>query len=91
MKMNLTISGSEGSLLWVYSQAASLRSWTVTPNESGQLVLSASIASVDSYRSSQRPLVFVVRRPHVTWRWPVVSELQIVDGALSAYLGPMEQ
>lgn len=87
---SVTVSGAEGSLLWVYHPAGSLRAWTVAPTESGRFVLTAKIANIDTYRASQRPLVFMVRRPHVTWRWPIVSELQITDGALSAYLGPME-
>jgi hypothetical protein len=86
---NVTLSGEAGTVLWSYHQVAHLRSWTLSKNEAGQLTLSGTLTFVDHYRVTQRPLVFLVRRPQGIWRWPI-TELQMAGGAFTAYLGPRE-
>lgn len=71
---------------WGYHIAATLRAWTVSRDEAGNLTLSGSLATIDTYRASQRPLVFTAKG----LRWPIVNELQVADGTLSAFLGPKE-
>jgi hypothetical protein len=85
----LTWAGAEAQLRWGYHQAAALREWTVSRDEHGQLRLSASVVRADTFRLSQRPLVFVVHRPHGSWRWPII-ELQNEGVSLTAMLGPKE-
>jgi hypothetical protein len=84
--------GPHGLLKWGYLSAATLGPWTLTAETAGDTVrhsLSATVRSQDAYAVSQQPLAFVVPRPSGVWRWPVES-LQIVDGALTAALGPQE-
>ena len=83
-----TIRGEAAELRWGYHLAATLNDWTFTPGSSS-ITVTARVVSSDAFRVSQRPIVFAVQRPHMVWRWPVLS-LQIVDGALSASLGPQE-
>lgn len=90
MAHSLMIHGEEGQVRWGYLSAVTLRSWTMAKDETGQLTLTAGVASVDTFRASQRPLMFVVPRANGAWRWPILTELQIVDGTLSASLGPKE-
>lgn len=87
--MPLTIRGAEATVRWGYQPAAVLRSWTVSRDDGGPFTLAATVVSHNTYRLSQRPLVLVA--PHATgaWRWPI-DELQVVDGSLTARLGPRE-
>jgi hypothetical protein len=64
----------------------------VQRDEHGQWTLHGSIvdAETDTFKLSQRPLVFVVPRQGGTWRWPI-DTLQVVAGTLSASLGPQEK
>ena len=86
--MPLTLTGAEAVIRWGYHVAATVTSWSLTPSDGG-LTLSASVASVDRYRLSQRPLVFVVSRGGVVLRWPI-QELQISGASLSGTLGQKE-
>lgn len=87
----ITIRGAEGKLYWGYLLAGTFRDWTaVRASPADQGTLTASIVSVDTFRLSQRPLVFVVQHKHGSWRWPLTS-LQNVDGMITASLGPQEE
>lgn len=86
--MNVTITGVEGQIRWSYHSAAVLRAWTVVSTDTAR-TLTASVVSQDTYRVSQRPLVFVAPHAKGEWHWPV-EELQIQDGALTACLGPQK-
>lgn len=82
---------AEGRVRWGYHQAALLRTCLVTWNHDEKVwELSATAASADAFRLSQRPLTFVVAHATGVWRWPV-QELQIADGAVTARLGPKEK
>ena len=84
--MALTVAGVEGELRWSYHRAAVLGAWSIVRDPAGR-VLTAIVVSQDTYRVSQRPLVFVA--PHGThaWTWPIET-LQLSDGTLTARLGP---
>lgn len=89
----LALKGLAGEVRWSYRLAASLREWSLNAEAVGDAVrqsLTATVASHDARAVSQQPLVFVVPRPSgQPWRWPIES-LQIVDGTLTAVLGPQE-
>ena len=87
--MALEIEGVAASLRWSYSQAAALGPWTLTKRDDGNWSLAAAIVAVDTFKVAQRPLVFEARHAKGAWRWPVL-ELQVVNGSLSATLGPHE-
>ena len=82
----MTITGERGEVRWGYNVAVVLAPWSVQTNEGGQRVLSGTVASADTFRVSQRPLVFVSPNG---WQWPI-TELQIAGASLSAVLGPKE-
>jgi hypothetical protein len=83
-----TVTGRGGDVRWGYHSAATLSSWTVVADAAGG-DLSGAVVTVDTYRVTQRPMVFVAKLSRGEWRWPVES-LQIVDGTLTARLGPPE-
>lgn len=85
----MAIDGVTASLRWGYTHAATLGTWTVTKREDGRWNLKATVVSADTFRVAQRPLVFEAPLNNGAWRWPVV-ELQVVDGSLTATLGPHE-
>lgn len=89
MFREVTVSGAVASLRWSYHQAAALRDWTLT-KVAGGFALSATITTKDTFRVSQRPLVFVVTTQDGPWRFPVQS-LQIDGASLTATLGPKEK
>jgi len=87
--MPLTIRGVNATVRWGYYPAAVLRAWTVTRPADGPTVLAATVVSHDAFRLSQQPLALVATHATGAWRWPI-HELQMVDGALTARLGPRE-
>jgi len=88
MASTVTIGGVTGSLRWGYHEAAVLASWTLTNTTEGW-TLTATVVSVDAFRVSQHPLVFLAPHASGAWRWPV-KELQIMGATLTASLGPKE-
>lgn len=81
----VVVRGPAGVVEWGYHVAASLGPWTLDGS-----TLTAPIQTSDAFALSQQPLAFVVPRPAgYPWRWPILS-LQVVDGALTATLGPQE-
>ncbi len=84
--MDITISGPEGVLRWGWHQAARLRSWTMTRNEAGQWTVTGTLAEVNDYAVSQRPLTFVTPKGLV-WQ---ITELQLRGASCVAVLGPQE-
>ena len=88
--MPLTLTGAEAAIRWGYHVACLVTTWTLTQGD-GAPTLTATIAHSNTYRLSQRPLVFMVARyGGIIWRWPIV-ELQITGASLSATLGPKEE
>jgi hypothetical protein len=83
-----TFRGDAAELRWGYHPAATLKDWTMTPQDSSFSV-TAHVVSSDAYRVSQRPIVFTVPRQTTVWQYPVL-ELQIVGQTLTATLGPSE-
>lgn len=84
----MRVTGAEGHIAWGYHIATTLRAWSLSRDE-GQLTLTATVVTSDTFRLSQQPLVFVAQRQNGSWRWPVHT-LQISDGTLIARLGPQE-
>jgi len=82
----MKMAGAEGSLMWGYHVAATVRDWTVA-SDGAQRSLSAAIVRLDDFRLSQRPLMFVAPHRGGAWSWPVL-ELQAGDATLTARLGP---
>lgn len=86
---HVTIAGDEAVIRWGYHVAVAVRGWTLR-REAGVLTLTGRIAQIDTFRASQRPLVFVALRQGASWRWPITTELQIANDTLSACLGSQE-
>ena len=84
-----TFRGESAELRWGYQPAATLKDWTLTPQGSSSLTVTAQVVSSDAFRVSQHPIVFTVPRQAGVWRWPVVS-LQIAGQTMTASLGPQE-
>ncbi len=76
----VVIQGRAGSVRWGYHSAADLAAWTITND-----TLTGTVSTVDEFRVSQRPLIFVVTRVNGDWTWPITT-LQIVDRTLTATL-----
>ena len=76
----IQIRGVAAELRWGYLHAATLGRWTVEAS-----TLTATVTAVNAFRVTQSPLTFVVgpiERP--------VTRLQMMDGTLTASLGPKE-
>jgi hypothetical protein len=84
------VTGQAARVQWGYLVAGTVRSWTATKAEDGSWSLVATVHEADTFRVTQRPLVFMAPHARGTWRWPVTS-LQITDGTLTASLGPPEK
>jgi len=87
--MAVEIDGVTASLRWGYTSAATLGTWTLTKRDDGRWSLKAVVVLADTFRVSQRPLVFEAPHANGVWRWPVV-ELQMLDGSLTATVGAYE-
>lgn len=87
--MELTLQGVDASLRWGYHAAATLRGWRIERDERGWGALTATVIKADTFRLSQRPLVFAAAHTKGTWRWNV-TELQISGAVLTARLGQRE-
>ena len=84
----LTMTGAVGTVMWAYHEAASVSSWSFTPDPEGGGRLTATVIQMDAFLVAQQPLTFMVPRPTgAPWRWPIQS-LQITGSSLSARLGP---
>ncbi len=83
----LTITGAEGVLRWGYSSAGTLRAWTIRRTDDGHRELTATVASLDDFAVSQRPLWFVATHALGVWKWPIEELLQSANGELTARLG----
>lgn len=83
-----TFTGPSAELRWGYHTAAQVKDWSIEQAPGG-LTVTGQIISSDTFRISQRPMVFTVPRLPQAWRWPILS-LQIAGGALHATLGPAE-
>ena len=86
---SVTVQGVLAVIRHGYHVAGTVGAWTVTRGEHGW-TLTASIVKTDTFRMSQRPLVFVAGHALGVWRWPITS-LQMTGASLTAVLGPMEK
>lgn len=77
--------GNAAELRWGYHVAATLKDWTLTPQDASRCTVTAQVVSSDAYRVTQRPIVFTVPRQASVWRWTVES-LQIAGKSMSASL-----
>lgn len=81
--------GESAELRWGYHPAATLKDWTLTPQDASSFTVTAQVVSSDAFRVSQHPIVFTVPRQSADWKWPILS-LQIVGHTMTASLGPQE-
>lgn len=88
---SIVLHGPTGTLLWGYQSVAELRTWRVVRDKSGAWTLSATLASINTYRDGKTPLYFTAPRDKSRWCFPVVGELTITGTQLRAPLGPPEQ
>lgn len=85
----MQLTGVEASLRLGYASAATLGAWSVVKQDDGSWSVTATVISADTFRVTQRPLVFEARHAKGAWRWPVL-ELQIATTSLRATLGACE-
>jgi hypothetical protein len=87
----VSITGAAAEVRWAYHHVATLASWSVTADAAGGGSLTATVVDLDTFRSTQQPLTFVVPRPTgQPWRWRIES-LQIVGQTVTARLEPTEE
>jgi hypothetical protein len=77
--------GESAELRWGYHVAATVKDWTLTPQDVSRFTVTARVVSSDAYRVAQRPIVFTVQRKASVWRWTVES-LQIAGETMTASL-----
>lgn len=90
MPGSVTLNGKDAVIRWGYYPAVTVTNWQATLVGEDRWQVTGTVASSDVSRVSQRPLTFVVRHAKGFWRWPV-DALQVVDGTLTASLGPQER
>jgi hypothetical protein len=82
----LSMRGLNGRITWGYYDAGHLPAWEfVGAAERG--TITGRVVQMDTYRLSQRPLVFAVTRPKTVWRWPIL-ELQQHGDSVVLTVGP---
>ena len=90
MFRSVALHGGTASLVWGYHTAADLRAWRIHRHAKGWQ-LTATLASINGYRSRKTPLYFTAPYHKGHWCFPVVGELVISGRSLTATLGPPEQ
>jgi hypothetical protein len=84
------IRGVIGVVKWAYYNAAAIEGYTVTRTKgSASWSLRATVILSDSFKLSQRPLMFEAPHQGGVWRWPI-EEFSIVNGTMTARLGRLE-
>lgn len=85
---SITIRGVEGTIVYGWHIAATVRDWTAVRAGNAPGTVTATVVTHNAQWVSQRPLVFV---PHKDkpWRWQIES-LQFVDDRITASLSPPE-
>jgi hypothetical protein len=78
-----------GSVEWGYYVAAVLHDWEFSGTAERGFITGPA-TSLDTFRLSQRPLVFTVVKPKMVWRWPIL-ELQQHGQTLTLTVGPCEE
>ena len=86
----VTLRGGTASLVWGYHTAADLRAWRIVQHAKGWH-MTATFASLNAYRARKAPLYFTAPHSKGQWCFPVIGEVVITGGSLSALLGPPEQ
>lgn len=80
------ISGVDAHIRWAYYKAASLNGYTVT-RAGQQWSVRGVVVLADSFKMTQRPLLFVATHAKGEWRWPILSH-ELHEGHFTAQLGP---
>ncbi len=87
--------GVKAEIRWHTYPAAAILGFTIARAPAGGLALRGTVVLSDAYKLAQRPLTFVIpvrlgkppkQRDH-EYRYPIES-FTLVDGALTATLGP---
>jgi hypothetical protein len=71
-------------------EAAALSSWRIAKSETGEWILSGTLARVDLFQVRNKGLLFTAPRDKGFWSWPVLS-IDVVGMQLRARLGPPDQ
>jgi hypothetical protein len=77
--MPIGIRGDKGRIDWGYFAAAAIYGFSIARNKDGGYTLTGTVVSLDSYKVSQRNLVFAAVLNDREWRWPVKS-IDIAEG-----------
>lgn len=81
-----SVKGVVAQIKWSYFTAAAINGYTVTRSADNTWALRATVVMSDSFKLSQRPLLFVAPHQSGDWRWPI-EEIDISNGAVTARLG----
>jgi len=94
---SVTLRGTQGAIVWGYSNAAIVSAWTITHHapdrtHDARWTLTARLSRIDKFQIRQRPLLFTAPRDKGRWCWPLNPEsIQVGETQLLATLGPPEQ
>lgn len=83
------IQGVVGQIKWGYYVAAAVNGYHVTRTSQGKWSVRGTVVLSDAFKIAQRPLMFVAPHQGGEWRWPIQS-IEIVNGSMTASLGPPE-
>jgi hypothetical protein len=81
-----SIQGVIATVVWGYYNAAAIEGYTVTFSAAGAWSATGRVVMSDSFKLSQRPLMFVAPFDRGRWRWPITS-MHVHEGQLVAELG----
>jgi len=86
---NLSLHGTEATIVWGYRPAVVLKSWRIAKQNKGAWLLSAQIDRVDSFQARQKPLLFTAPRTgkNGLWAFPVKT-LDVGPNSIRATLEP---
>jgi hypothetical protein len=88
--------GVNGSIVWGYHTAVSLRKWFVQKTKDPktqrtQWILRGDVERIDAFQARQKPLLFSVKRPKGAYLSWGIEHIQIADThRVVAVLGPPE-
>jgi hypothetical protein len=95
---SITITGTTGSIVWGYQDAARLSAWSIRRHapdatHDGRWLLTAHCAWIDAYRLRQRRLLFTAPRDKGRWCWLLKTDTLERRGpsTIVVQLGPPEQ
>jgi hypothetical protein len=84
--------GVVGTIKWGFYTAAAINGYTVTKEQNGQWVLTATVVLSDAFKMNlaDHPLTFVAKHAKGEWSWPIESYRfhEGLTGPMTAKLGP---